>query len=212
MMRSAGGDLEINGWMRLPFRFSETELATLSAFGPHVGRGVRLSDMSSLAAALPKKFRTQIRGLGFNPLPNRAVGFVKSKADNWSLPWHQDRVIAMDAKVDDPNYINWNRKSGVWHCEPAEDILRQIAFAYIAFDSFQRGEGGLELAAGTHHFGKMAHADIKTKITASNIVTPNMQTGDVILVSALTLHRSILWSGAGQRRALRLDFLRAALA
>jgi len=212
MTRSAGDNLKAQGWMRLPLRFAENELAQLSKLGPHVGRGVRLTDMEAVSDALPAIFKDYLTELGFRPSPNRAIGFVKSNADNWSLPWHQDRVIAMEAKVDNPNYINWNRKSGVWHCEPAEDILKQMAFAYIAFDDIQRGEGGLELAAGTHHSGKVPQADIATKIRASDIVTPDMQAGDVILVSALTLHRSILWSGTGQRRALRLDFLRAALA
>ncbi len=202
------GDFETDGWMRLPFRFSQDELDQLSDLGPHAGRGVRLTEMKVVADALPIAFINQVKALGFNPTPNRAIGFVKSSADNWSLPWHQDRIIAMAEKISSPRYSNWSRKSGIWHCEPTVDILRDLAFAYIAFDDMRGGKGGLELAAGTHMYGKIEQHLVEKSVAASKVVNPKMLPGDVLFISALTLHRSNIWSGNAQRRALRIDFFK----
>lgn len=208
-MKSAGGDLGLKGWTRLPVKFKARELEQLSKLGPHIGRGQRLTHMQALANALPEGFRDCVASLGFQTRPNRAIGFVKSKETNWSLPWHQDRVIAMPEKIDDPQYSNWTCKSGIWHCEPSAKLLRHMAFAYIAFDSVGAGQGGLEIAEGTHRFGKIDAKNIASHIHGSNIARPNLERGEVLLISALTLHRSAVLSEHKERRALRLDFDRS---
>ena len=207
-MKSGGGDLNIKGWARLPFRFSAAELDKLSKLNPHIGRGQRLLDMQAVSDALPKTFKNTIRKMGFDPTPNRAVGFTKSKDTNWALPWHQDRVIAMTHRNDDPAYRNWSCKSGIWHCEPPEDTLKQMAFAYIAFDDINDENGGIELADGSHQHGKIPEADIPLRLSSSNLVKPDMSSGDVIIISALTLHRSAILTSHGRRSTLRIDFSR----
>jgi len=205
-MKSGGGDLNIRGWARLPYRFNTAELDNLSELNPHIERGQRLTDMQAVSDALPTTFKNTIKQMGFDPTPNRAVGFTKSKDSNWALPWHQDRVIAMAHQNDDPAYTNWSRKSGIWHCEPPEGMLKQMAFAYIAFDEISGGMGGLEIAETSHRFGKIESNDISIHILGCNIVRPNLTRGDVLLISALTLHRSAAMSEQTKRRTLRIDF------
>jgi ectoine hydroxylase-related dioxygenase (phytanoyl-CoA dioxygenase family) len=144
--------------------------------------------------------------MGFDPTPIRAVFFEKSSSLNWSLPWHQDRVVIMSDRTDDPTYSNWSKKEGFWHCEPPISTLKEMAFAYIALDSIASGSGGLELAEGTHNHGRITAPDINNCIANTNIATPTLKTGDVLFVQALTLHRSVSLKGAQRRRALRLDF------
>ena len=209
-MKSAGGDLGLKGWTRLPVKFKARELEQLSKLGPHIGRGQRLTDMQALAKALPEGFRDCVANLGFQTRPNRAIGFVKSKDSNWSLPWHQDRVIAMPEKIDDPQYSNWTRKSGIWHCEPTAKLLRHMVFAYIAFDEIIEGMGGLEVAEGTHLCGKISKEEIESYLSNAKLTNPDMTRGDVLLISALTLHRSAVITEMGQRRTLRMDFAKKA--
>ena len=201
-----GNDFDLRGWMRLPFRFNAPELKMLSELNPHRGRGERLVDMHSLAEALPIKFTSCLQNMGFDPRPNRAVGFAKSKDSNWSLPWHQDRIMAMNQRIDSPDYSNWARKSGVWHCEPSVATLQHMTFAYIAFDNISDGQGGLELAEGTHRHGKIAETDIAAHISNSTLVKPELLCGEVLLISSLTLHRSAVMRESGNRRTLRIDF------
>jgi len=167
--------------------------------------------MFELAESLPLDFKNALSEFGFNPTPLRAVGFNKSKEMNWSLPWHQDRIIAMAEKISHPDYKNWSRKSGIWHCEPKPAILGQMAFAYIAFDNIDDGMGGLEMAEGTHKFGSIPEGEIETQLKTAVKIRPDMKIGEVILVSALTLHRSAPMTTIGKRRSLRLDFARPAL-
>ena len=204
-------DFQEKGWVYLPYRFEARALSSLAPLGLHMGRGQRLTNMSALADKLPLGFKIDIAELGFNPTPLRAVGFNKSKEMNWSLPWHQDRIIAMAEKISHPDYKNWSRKSGIWHCEPKPAILGQMAFAYIAFDNIEDGMGGLELAEGTHKFGSIPEGEIETQLKTAVKIRPDMKIGEVILVSALTLHRSAPMTTIGKRRSLRLDFARPAL-
>ena len=167
--------------------------------------------MSALDLKLPLGFKSALTEFGFAPNPLRAVGFNKSFESNRSLPWHQDRIIAMDEKTSHPDYKNWSRKSGIWHCEPKPEILAQMAFAYIAFDTVDDGMGGLELAEGTHKFGAIPESEIETHLKTATKIRPEMKIGQVILVSALTLHRSAPITTIGKRRSLRVDFARPAL-
>lgn len=193
--------------MRLSFCFTASELKALSSLGPHIGRGNRLTDMQAARKMLPNGFQNELIEMGFNPSPNRAVGFVKSQDKNWSLPWHQDRVIALPEKTNDPAYSHWSRKSGVWHCEPPVELLKKVAFAYVAFDSVGSNSGGLEIAEGTHRFGKIQSSEIERHVKFAEIQYPTLDSGDVLLVNALTLHRSARFEAEGRRRTLRIDFL-----
>lgn len=86
-----------------------------------------------------------------------------------------------------------------------------MGFAYIAFDDIIDGQGGLEIAEDTHKFGAIAEAGIKGHVQSAVTVCPNMTAGDVLLISALTLHRSAAMKINGKRRTLRIDFKAAAL-
>lgn len=203
---TAQATLQNTGWIYLPYRFDTDGLAHLSALNPHTGRGCRLTDMTALADALPFQFKACVSEFGFNPKPLRAVGFNKSNETNWSLPWHQDRVIAVAEKTSHTELKNWTRKSGVWHCEPTSAVLAQMAFAYITFDDIHDAMGGLELAEGTHKFGSIPEAEIESHIQTAVKIRPDMKIGQTLLVSALTLHRSAPMMAQGNRRSLRIDF------
>jgi len=184
-MNAAGVDsLQQKGWVRLPFQFSADAFLSLAGLNPHFGCGQRLTNMSALATRLPLEFKRTLSNFGFDPMPLRAVGFHKSSEGNWSLPWHQDRIVAMEEKM---------------------------AFAYVAFDEICEGQGGLELAEKTHQFGVISEGKIKAHFQTAKIARPNMQTGEVFLVSALTLHRSAPMKTHGARKTLRIDFANHAL-
>lgn len=146
--------------------------------------------------------------MGFDPNPVRAVLFDKSASQNWSLPWHQDRVVVMADRTDDPAYSNWSRKGESWHCEPPISTLEGVSFAYIALDSIASGAGGLEIAEKTHNHGRILAPDIDNYISKSTIAAPTMNAGEALFVHTLSLHRSASLSGSQRRRALRLDFCR----
>jgi len=85
--------------------------------------------------------------------PVRFVSFNKNSKTNWSLPWHQDRVIAVKGKVEKDGFINWSQKAGQWHCEPPTEILEKMVFARIHLDASDETNGCLELSIGSHKHG-----------------------------------------------------------
>lgn len=87
------------------------------------GRGIggRLALDATLTAVLSDRLTAR---LGCHALrPTRMVGFSKSQAGNWGVPWHQDRVIAVAARHEVAGFENWSKKAGVWHCEPPLAVL-----------------------------------------------------------------------------------------
>ena len=75
-----------------------------------------------------------IRQLDPDVVPVRTVSFNKSQRANWGVPWHQDRVIAVNDKVETEGYRNWTKKSGTWHCEPPLSVLENMLFVRVHLD------------------------------------------------------------------------------
>lgn len=138
--------------------------------------------------------------------PVRIVSFNKTSEVNWSLPWHQDRVIAVKNKHENLGFTKWSRKSEKWHCEPPAEILERMIFARIHLDHSNETNGCLEISAGSHKLGKLRSKDIGDMIVNLPIETCVAERGDVLFVKALTVHRSATSRSSSSRNAIRIDF------
>lgn len=154
-----------------------------------------LEELNALAAQLLPDAR-----------PVRVIAFNKTEANNWTLPWHQDRVIALRERVETPGFTNWTNKAGIWHAEPPIDLLERMIFARIHLDPADAENGCLQLALGTHARGKVAAADAEAVANAAPIENCIAQRGDVLFAKALILHRSSPSRTSAARRAIRIDY------
>ncbi|WP_282609365.1 phytanoyl-CoA dioxygenase family protein [Pelagibius sp. Alg239-R121] len=139
-------------------------------------------------------------------VPVRIVVFNKTTETNWTVPWHQDRVVAVREQHDVKGYRVWNRKAGAWHVEPPIELLESMIFARVHLDDTNAENGCLELALETHKHGRVlaeAAAITAGKATAELC---DAERGDVLFVKALTLHRSRSSRREGTRRTLRIDY------
>src|SRR5690349_435166 len=119
--------------------------------GQRIGSFADLDEVNTLAARLLPGAR-----------PVRVIVFNKSEANNWALPWHQDRVVALQERVETAGYGTWTNKAGIWHAEPPIELLERMLFARIHLDAADTETGCLQLALGTHARGKIAAADAGT--------------------------------------------------
>ena len=206
-MASLRDNLNRFGWMKLPYRFPEPSLAELEKLGQNCGVGERLADIQAIADRLPIEFKALISQYGFSQDPLRGIWFYKDSTKNWSLPWHQDRSFPMGEKSEDPDLTNWTKKNDQWHCEPSLAQLKRHAFVHLAFDPMNATSGQLELLEKSHLKGKIPQDDIKNIVLNHRKIVQNLERGEALLVSALTLHRSSSNKSRQPRRALRLDFL-----
>lgn len=141
-----------------------------------------------------------------NTKPVRVVHFNKSKETNWTVPWHQDRVIAVKEKHDFGGYKNWTKKVGIWHCEPPISVLAPMLFVRIHLDDTDEQNGAMEFAAGSHKEGFVSSEEAKDTAEKYNSHICNAKRGDVLVLKMLTLHRSLVSQSTSLRRTLRVDF------
>jgi ectoine hydroxylase-related dioxygenase (phytanoyl-CoA dioxygenase family) len=136
----------------------------------------------------------------------RVVAFEKNDAGNWALPWHQDRVVALQTRVDAPGFANWSRKSGAWHAEPPSALLERMVFARVHLDPSRLDNGCLQVALGTHRQGRILASNADGVAGGARIEDCIADRGDVLLAKALILHRSSATITKCSRRALRIDY------
>lgn len=143
--------------------------------------------------------------------PVRVVVFNKSEANNWTLPWHQDRVVALDNRAEVGGFVNWTRKAGTWHAEPPIALLEHMLFARVHLDPATLENGCLRLALETHARGKISASDVDAAAEQAVIDDCVAERGDVLFAKALILHRSSSSQTSAPRRAIRIDYCNQAL-
>lgn len=212
-MSSKSAILEKEGRVWIRNALSEAELLMLdSACDLTDAPGARLSldqEWGLLGAAEPL---TQLaRELLPQAKPVRLLAFNKTPALNWSVPWHQDRVIAVRERHEIEGYKAWSRKAGQWHVEPPLALLGGMFFARVHLDDTDASNGCLELALGSHRLGQVLAGEAETAARTCVIERCHARRGDVLFVKALTLHRSASSQNDSSRRTLRIDYSAAAL-
>ncbi|MFQ6550384.1 phytanoyl-CoA dioxygenase family protein [Aestuariibius sp. 2305UL40-4] len=143
--------------------------------------------------------------------PVRAVAFDKTADDNWTVPWHQDRVIAVADRHDVPGFTNWSRKDGIWHCEPPVEIFRQKRFVRLHLDPQTAETGAMEIAPGSHRSGAVPASDAERIASAGPTELSTAGRGDILILDMLVLHRSRPSTAPARRRVLRIDYAAAEL-
>jgi len=213
-MTDASELIEKRGFVWFRGALGAAELAELSM---HCGLGSRPGGRPEPVAELLQQLSlgSTVGDLARHVLPSarpvRLVAFNKTESTNWSVPWHQDRVIAVAERHALDGYSNWMRKNTYWHVEPPESVLREMIFARICFDHANAENGTLQLAIGSHEFGIVSASEAKSQAESCALETCQSSPGDVLFIKALTLHRSASAAKPSQRRALRVDYAGADL-
>ncbi len=195
-------------WLR--GALDEDDLRAMDASDAGTKPGQRLSLNTALRAALEPVDRL-INAIACDMRPVRAVVFNKTAATNWALPWHQDRVIAVQRCHDVPGFAQWSRKDGTWHCEPPVDVLASMLFVRVHLDDTDAASGAMQIAAGSHEAG-LVPADQAAEVAGryENQVCEAMR-GDVLILPMLTLHRSLAATAPADRRVFRVDYAASVL-
>ncbi len=145
--------------------------------------------------------------LGCTAHPVRALLFAKSAGSNWSVPWHQDRVVAVAERSDVPGFSGWSVKAGVPHANAPEHVLRSMVALRVHLDPCPTSAGALEVVAGSHAFGIVPAEQARRAASPSTHVLCPAQRGDVFLMRPLLLHRSSSQRGATHsRRVLHIEY------
>jgi hypothetical protein len=139
-------------------------------------------------------------------VPVRIVAFNKTSEQNWGVPWHQDRVIAVAERHDHADFGAWTLKAGIWHCEPPTELLERLFFVRVHLDDCGPYDGAMKVAVGSHRLGRVAAADAAAAAARYPQELGLAQRGDVHVLNMLALHASTPSRSTRSRRVLRIDF------
>jgi hypothetical protein len=142
----------------------------------------------------------------------RAVAFRKDAGANWFVPPHQDRSIPVPSAALMPGFDNLTRKDGGWQAEAPVELLGTMRNIRIFVDRATVDDGPLEVIPGSHRRGRIEQAEIPPIVARSGWHSLTGDTGDVVVLSPLLLHRSRRAAEPNGRRVLQLECIPADIA
>jgi hypothetical protein len=171
------------------------------------GRRLQPDDWKRVPIAI-RLTMTEIAGalIGPGARPVRILVFDKTPQINWSVAWHQDRVVAVQTRADVPGFGPWSTKDGVPHVEPPVAILERMVTLRLHLDDCGADSAPLKLAQGSHRLGLVPADRAADEAGALPMTICTAKAGDVWASSSLVLHASERSCAAGHRRVLHIDF------
>lgn len=139
--------------------------------------------------------------LGERAVPLDATFFDKHARANWTVPGHQDRIVAVAATTARKHRL----RDGIAHAELDAKTLAGLVALRIHFDPTHAETGALCVVPGSHLDGVMPSGQI-SNVPLDQYVPCAAGAGDVLILRPLLLHRSSPSRGEGQRRVLHVVY------
>jgi hypothetical protein len=137
--------------------------------------------------------------------PVRAIAFDKTRGSNWSVPWHQDRTIAVDRKDARAEVGNWTLKAGVAHCEPPIGLLEGMLTLRWHLDGVGPKDGCLRVLPASHRLGRLTSGSISALLSRAEPCDVPVPAGAVLVMRPLLVHSSRKRTTQGRRRVLHVE-------
>lgn len=135
----------------------------------------------------------------------RAIWFDKTGDANWTVPWHQDRSIAVAQRIDADGYGPWSVKAGVPHVQPPLGVLESMVTFRFSLDVCGQDNGPLRVIPGTHRT-ILAPLQIERAAQVGPERVCATSAGGVVIIRPLVLHASSPARIAGHRRVLHIEY------
>jgi ectoine hydroxylase-related dioxygenase (phytanoyl-CoA dioxygenase family) len=188
-----------------------TSIGSSGLFPVHVAgqRAFDLHDSEAISALIASDGVFTAAATELMDAPCRAVRilmFDKTPDANWSVPWHQDRTVAVQGRADVEGYGPWSRKGGVLHVEPPAELLAGMVALRLHVDDCGEDNGALEVIPGSWKLGRVAAGEIAGIVSRGEVQMLTARAGDVVAMRGLTLHASKRAERPVHRRVLHIDF------
>jgi ectoine hydroxylase-related dioxygenase (phytanoyl-CoA dioxygenase family) len=136
----------------------------------------------------------------------RGIFFDKQPTANWKVPWHQDVTIAIENRLELPDYQPWSLKEGIHHVQPPVAILERILTVRIHLDFTDESNGALKVIPGSHRHGKLTNLEIDRWKQLNSAIVCTCAAGGVLLMRPLLLHASSSAISPNHRRVIHLEY------
>jgi hypothetical protein len=202
-------ELDERGWFVRADVVDEVLAAELAAAFATPGRpgtrdGLACDAVRRLAASPPVCALVESI-LGPAAFAFRATLFDKTPAANWLVAWHQDRVVPLAARTDEPGFTRWSQKGGTVYAEPPAVVLRGLLAVRVDLDGSGPDTGGLRVLSGTHRDGVLAPAAIAERRARLAAAAPVVPARGALVMRPLLLHASPRANAPRHRRIVHLE-------
>lgn len=147
--------------------------------------------------------------LNAQPVPFRATLFDKSSVSNWLVTWHQDIVLPLVRRVDDPMWGPWTMKAGILHANAPARALEQIVALRVHLDDSAESNGPLRVLPGTHASGVLTQEAVRHAADSVRPVECIAAAGGVVAMRPLVVHASSKSTDARPRGVLHIEYAAA---
>jgi hypothetical protein len=138
--------------------------------------------------------------------PVRALLFNKSPDANWRLGWHQDRVIAVQERVDVEGFAGWSVKAGQVHVQPPHELIARMVTLRVHVDAVGQNNAPLQILAGSHLLGRLKESSVEEVAREARVITCFATSGDIWAYRTAIVHASAEQVRPGRRRVLQVDY------
>ena len=144
--------------------------------------------------------------LNTTPKLVRAILFNKTDSNNWLVPWHQDRTVAVSLKFQAEGWGPWSEKDGILHVQPPIEVLNSMVTFRIHLDATSEKNGCLAVVPGSHKHGVLTQQEIAEKSDSFVPVLCKALAGSVLVMRPHLLHSSAKGTTPTQRRLLHIEY------
>ena len=144
--------------------------------------------------------------LGAEPVPFKAILFDKSESSNWLVAWHQDRVLPVVSRTDDPDWGPCTVKDGIQFAQAPSWAMDEIVALRLHLDDSTTTNGPLRVIPGSHALGLLDQNDVVQYANHSHSVTCTVRKGGVIAMRPLLIHSSSKSTSTEPRRVLHIEY------
>jgi hypothetical protein len=144
--------------------------------------------------------------LGPGARPVRAILFDKTADNNWAVPWHQDRTIAVRERHEFPGFGPWSVKAGVVHVEPPFDVIENMITIRAHLDDCAEDNAPLLVVPGSHRLGRVAAGQTSEIALTHGHAACLAAAGDLWIYATSIVHASERAQNPQRRRVLQVDY------
>lgn len=136
----------------------------------------------------------------------RAILFNKTPNNNWLVPLHQDKTVAVSKEFSEQGWGPWSKKEGVVHVQPPIGVLNSMVTFRIHLDSTNTENGCLAVVPGSHKLGILKQQQISDKFNHLKSLPCPAPEGSALVMRPHLLHSSRKGTAPTQRRVLHVEF------
>jgi len=136
----------------------------------------------------------------------RAIVFIKTKENNWSVPWHQDKTVAVSHKFLRENWCAWSIKDNIHHVQPPSAVMEDLISIRIHLNSTDRDNGCLKVIPRSHKTGVLNQKTIQEITNSQSTTYCEASEMSALVMRPLLLHSSEKAVIPTQRRVLHLEY------